>query len=116
MTTTTLTKPRGNRFAAKTYDTVMRRPEKAGMEERRRRLIAEAHGEVLEIGAGTGLNLAHYAPDLTRLVITEPEPHMARQLRRKAEALGHDVEIVEAQAEALPFEDESFDAVVSTFA
>src|SRR5262249_62352034 len=50
----------------------------------------------------------------SRLVLTEPEPNMARQLRRRAERLGREVEIVEAPAEALPFEDASFDAVTGT--
>ena len=65
---------------------------------------------MLEIGAGTGLNLEHYGPGVTELVLTEPEPPMAKKLRAKLT----EGEVVEAGADDLPFEDASFDTVVST--
>ena len=74
-------------------------------------------GGRLELGAGTGLNLAHYASAVTELVLTEPDPHMARRLRRRLQdepPAPARVEVVEAPAERLPFEDGSFDSVVST--
>src|SRR5262249_59698339 len=77
-------------------------------------VLAGAGGEPLERGAGTGLNLELSPPTVERLVLTEPEPNMARQLRRRAERLGREVEIVDAPAEALPFEDASFDTVTGT--
>ena len=49
----------------------------------RAELLAEAQGRTLELGAGTGLNLAHYTDAVTELVLTEPDPHMARRLRRR---------------------------------
>ena len=67
----------------------------------------------MELGAGTGLNLAHYDRDaVTRLVLTEPDPHMAKRLRDRA--AGTDAEVVEAPAERLPLEDASADTVVAT--
>ena len=87
------------------------------MADLRAELLAEASGRTLEVGAGTGLNLPHYTEAVTQLVVTEPDPFMARRLRRR---LADDsprpaaVQLVEAPAEELPFEDESFDTVVST--
>lgn len=100
----------GARVFAAIYDRMMSDTEEAGLREHRHALLANARGRVLEIGAGTGLNLAHYGPEVTELVMTEPEPPMAQRLREKATQ----GEIVEAGAEKLPFPDDSFDAVVST--
>jgi ubiquinone/menaquinone biosynthesis C-methylase UbiE len=98
------------RIFAALYDLSFARGERAGMADRRRRLLAVAQGRVLEIGAGTGLNLPYYTDAVSELVLTEPEAPMARRLARRA----GDREIVTARAEALPFEDASFDTVVST--
>jgi SAM-dependent methyltransferase len=110
----TSTKPRGSWFSAATYDFALRGGEKAGMARRRRQLVEGARGAVLEIGAGTGLNLAYYPDGLERLVVCEPEPHMFKHLKKRAEKLGSRAELVQAQAEELPFEDTSFDTVVGT--
>ena len=104
----------GSWFSARTYDLVLAMGERAGMAERRRALVTKARGAVLEIGAGTGLNLAHYPHELDRLVLCEPEPQRASQLKRRLARIRPGVELVRAPAEALPFEDESFDTVVST--
>ena len=90
-------------FAA-VYDSSLRRGERAGMADHRRDLLSTASGRVLEIGAGTGLNLPFY-PDGVDLVLTEPEAPMARRIDRP---------VVPASAEELPFEDASFDTAVST--
>jgi ubiquinone/menaquinone biosynthesis C-methylase UbiE len=102
------------RMFAAGYDTFMSGAEKHGFRERRERLLAEAHGRVLEIGGGTGLNLPHYGPNVEELVITEPEQLMTRRLEKKLPGYGRSVQVVLAPAEALPFEDGSFDVVVST--
>jgi ubiquinone/menaquinone biosynthesis C-methylase UbiE len=104
-----------DRLFAAVYDPLMSASEKAGLRDLRHGLLAEASGRVLELGAGTGLNAAHYPAALDRLVLTEPEPPMAKRLRAKVAELGRaDVEIVEAGADALPFPDDSFDTVVCT--
>lgn len=106
---------KGGRLSAWIYDPMVWLGERAGMAERRRRLLASARGRVLELGAGTGLNAARYPDGLERLVFTEPEPHMARRLARRVDRLGREAEVVEAPAETLPFEDGAFDTVVCTF-
>ena len=100
-------------FAAM-YDRMSRGSENAGTRELRRDLLAEATGSVLEIGAGTGLNLAHYDGKVQSLVITEPEPAMLRRLQRKAREQSPLAKVLRAPAEDLPFEDDTFDTVVST--
>ena len=102
-------------FAALYDRVVIAGPEKAGLRQMRAELLASARGRVLELGSGTGLNLPHYDGDqVTELVLTEPDPHMVKRLRRRAAALQIPSEVVETGAEQLPFGDHSFDAVVST--
>jgi SAM-dependent methyltransferase len=96
----------GRIFAA-AYDPVVARAERAGIADARRELLLGVRGRVLEIGAGTGLNVTHY-PAGTDVTYTEPDPHMARRLRARV------ADVVEAGAEKLPFPDDSFDTVVST--
>ena len=106
---------RGHPIFAAVYDRMLAGCERGGLRELRAELLAGARGDTLEIGAGTGHNLDHYPDAVTRLVLAEPDPHMARRLRPHAlKARGGAVEVIEATAESLPFEDESFDTVVST--
>ena len=74
-------------------------------------LIAGLRGRVLEVGAGDGLNFEHYANAVTEVVALEPEPH----LRARAGGAPHRprITVVDGVAEALPFADGSFDAVVA---
>ncbi|HEX4110054.1 MAG TPA: class I SAM-dependent methyltransferase [Solirubrobacteraceae bacterium] len=101
------------RIFATIYDPIMSVPERFGMRERRVATVGQARGRVLELGAGTGLNLAHY-PTVEELVLTEPEEPMARRLRSRAAQAGLGAQVVEAPAEHLPFPDEHFDSVIST--
>jgi ubiquinone/menaquinone biosynthesis C-methylase UbiE len=106
----------GHPIVAALYDRMLAASEQAGLAQRREELLADLSGEILEIGGGTGLNLSHYPGTVKRLVVVEPDAHMARRLREKLADLraGIDAEVVETSAEALPFADDSFDAVVST--
>jgi ubiquinone/menaquinone biosynthesis C-methylase UbiE len=103
------------RGMAAVYDRMLAASEEAGFREMRREVVSGARGKTLELGAGTGLNFAHYGPDVTELVLLEPDPHMAAKLREKVEGADRrDVRIVSDSAERLPFEDASFDTVVGT--
>jgi ubiquinone/menaquinone biosynthesis C-methylase UbiE len=103
----------GRMFAA-VYDRGMKGTEEAGLGEIRRELLADASGRVLEIGAGTGINLEHYLDAVTDLTLTEPDPHMATRLRERLKRGEGRGTLIEAPAEALPFADDSFDTVVAT--
>ena len=102
------------RFFAAIYDRMLKGAEEAGLRDRRRDLLANARGRVLEIGAGTGLNLELYPDAVDELVLTEPEEPMAKRLERRLAELGRAGQVVRAPAEALPFPDDSFDTVAAT--
>lgn len=102
------------RAFARGYDWFLSQTEQAGLREMRRELLGAASGRCLEIGAGTGLNLDLWPAAVSELVLTEPDPHMASQLRRKVARSGRSVEVVGAPGERLPFEDSSFDTAALT--
>jgi ubiquinone/menaquinone biosynthesis C-methylase UbiE len=100
-------------FAAM-YDRMLSGVEKAGLRDRRARLLESARGKVLEIGAGTGANLPLYGPNIGALTVTEPEAPMARRLATHLREQSRPAELVQASAEQLPLPDGQFDTVVST--
>lgn len=102
------------RLFALTYDRLMASTEEAGLGEIRSRLLGDATGDVLEVGAGTGRNLAHYPSGISSLTLTEPEPAMLRRLEVTASATPRQTIVLRAPAEDLPFDDATFDTVVFT--
>jgi ubiquinone/menaquinone biosynthesis C-methylase UbiE len=102
------------RVMAVLYDPFVWLGEIAGMRRLRRTLLAEVRGRVVEIGAGTGLNVAHYPEAVDELVLTEPEPGMRRKLARRLDRHGRAARISAAPAECLPRADASVDTVVAT--
>ena len=102
------------RVVAWAYDWFMSASEKAGLNEKRSELLREARGRCLEVGAGTGLNLELWPDSIESLMLSEPDPHMAAQLRKRAARSGRPAQVVEAPGERLPFEDSSFDTVAMT--
>jgi SAM-dependent methyltransferase len=83
--------------------------------ELRKRLLADVGGDILEIGFGTGLNLAHYPDPVRRITTVDPNPGMNRLARKRIVASGIEVDQRVLPGEALPFQDGSFDCVVSTW-
>jgi SAM-dependent methyltransferase len=102
------------RILAQLYDPSLYLGELAGMRRRRSTLLHSAAGRVVEIGAGTGLNVEHYPDEVAELVLVEPEPAMRRRLAHRLQRHGRVARIVDAPAEHLPLPDASVDTVVST--
>jgi ubiquinone/menaquinone biosynthesis C-methylase UbiE len=100
---------------ARMYERINAKAEAAGLSDERLRLLSQARGATVEIGAGTGLNLGHYPAELERLVLVEPDAHMVSRLESRVRGQRRDAEIVSASAESLPFADETFDTAVVTF-
>ena len=90
--------------------------EQACLAEWRRELLAEARGEVLEVGAGTGASIEFYPDSVSRLVLSEPDPHMRKQLsERVKQSRGRENSSIRTgSAEQIEAEDESFDCVVTS--
>jgi SAM-dependent methyltransferase len=129
----------GRAFAA-FYDRGLRATEENGLGDMRTELLARARGRVVEIGAGTGVNLDLYGSEVEDLTLIEPDPHMGAKLRARLEergagapataeagasadldvgarSVGADpvpARLVAAPAEAIPFADDSFDTAVAT--
>jgi ubiquinone/menaquinone biosynthesis C-methylase UbiE len=115
---------------ARFYDRALKATEENGLGAMRAKLLAEARGRVVEIGAGTGANVDLYGDGIEDLTLVEPDPHMAAQLRKRLEAgegahggtategpgggLDAPKHLVEAPAESLPFADDTFDTAVAT--
>jgi ubiquinone/menaquinone biosynthesis C-methylase UbiE len=103
---------KGHRWFAAAYDVMARGMERGLIGRMRAELLRDVSGDVLEIGAGTGANFAHY-PAVARVVAIEPDPHMLKRARARARAT-QNVDVRDAPAERLPFDDASFDFVIST--
>ena len=84
------------------------------LRDRKKSLLGQLTGTVVEIGPGTGINLKHYPRDI-RWIGIEPNPFMHDYLRAEAARLGIEtVDVRRLEAERLPVEDNSVDAVVGT--
>ncbi len=77
----------------------------------RERIVADARGEVLEIGAGTGFNFPHYRA-ATHVVAIEPDAAMRRRAERRAPSARVAIEVRRGDAHSLDFPDASFDVVI----
>lgn len=80
----------------------------------RAKALKSVHGEVLEVGFGTGLNLPHYPRSVARLVALDPEEMLPPKVSERVAAVSFPVERVQQVGEHLPFPASSFDCVVTT--
>ena len=89
----------------------------AGEEFRRLRtdLLSGLHGEVLELGIGTGLNLPHYPKTITWLNAVDPANLLPKIVTKRSTSQSFPIRIQHVTAESLPYDDRSFDFVVSTW-
>jgi ubiquinone/menaquinone biosynthesis C-methylase UbiE len=93
-------------------DWAMRSPE---FTQLRKNALADVRGEILEIGFGTGLNLAHYRGYVRRLAAVDPGAGMTRMARARIGMSCIDVDLRSQSAETMPFDAEAFDYVVCTW-
>jgi MFS family permease len=99
---------------ARVYAWISPRMEQAGYAEHRGELLDGLTGRVIEIGAGNGMNFAHYPPDVTHVLAIEPEPRLRELAQAKATEVAVPVEVVDATADRLPAADATFDAAVAS--
>lgn len=78
-------------------------------------LIPRARGQVLEIGAGSGLNLPHYTSAVDGLIALEPSDGLNKKAAKRARKAAFPVSFLAADAETIPLADESLDTVVTTW-
>lgn len=81
----------------------------------RRELLVHARGNILELGFGTGLNLPFYPPHVRKITTVDPNMGMYRRAQRRIKRTGIEVDRRVLGGERLPFEDSTFDNLVSTF-
>jgi ubiquinone/menaquinone biosynthesis C-methylase UbiE len=81
----------------------------------RERTAGAAHGRVLEIGIGSGLNLAAYPPGIETVYGVDPSAELLSKASRRVANVRFPVRLLEASSEKLPLEDQSFETVVMTF-
>ena len=106
---------KGYRWFAFFYSRFIARAEQKQWADPRRRIMEGLQGRVIEVGTGSGTNLSYYPPD-AQVVATEPDPHMLKRAREQLQKLGTaNIELQQAPAEQLPFDDASFDHVVETW-
>ena len=101
---------------AATYDRSLGIGERIMLGRFRQAYGALLRGETLEVGVGSGLNIPFYSAEVTRAVGVDLSREMLRYARDRASQLGVPFELVQADAEALPFPDTSFDTVAISLA
>jgi ubiquinone/menaquinone biosynthesis C-methylase UbiE len=100
------------RLMAHFYDRMMKTSEEACLLEWRRKLLGTVHGQVLEVGAGTGVSLSLYPKAVTRVVMSEPDAPMRRKLAERLQnGSTVPVEVSDGSLDSLPFPDGTFDFV-----
>jgi len=99
---------------ARLYERLAPKLEKEGAAEHRRELLAGLEGRVIEVGAGTGINFAHYPSTVNEVVAVEPEPYLRGRAAEAARTAPVAVTVVDGLAYSLPGEDSSFDAGVTS--
>jgi len=97
---------------ARMFDRLSRQAEKSGQGDHRRELLAGLTGRVLEVGAGNGLNFAHYPAGVVEVIAVEPERYLRERAREAAARAPVAVRVENALADRLPAEDATMDAAV----
>jgi ubiquinone/menaquinone biosynthesis C-methylase UbiE len=99
---------------ARVFDRISRKGEEAGQAEHRQRLLDGLSGDVIEVGAGNGMNFRHYPSTVKRVLAVEPESYLRERAQQSAEKATVAIEVVDGVADQLPAEDGAFDAAVAS--
>jgi ubiquinone/menaquinone biosynthesis C-methylase UbiE len=99
-------------FFARFYARMSPKMERAGFAECREELLAGLRGRVIEVGAGNGLNFAHYPPEVAHVLALEPEPYLRQRAEVNARDAAVPVRVVDGTADHLPAQDGTFDAAI----
>lgn len=81
---------------------------------RRDELLAGLQGQVVEVGAGNGMNFGHYPSSVEGVVAVEPDGYLRNRAQAAARAASVPVSVHDGRAVPLPFADGSFDAAVAS--
>jgi ubiquinone/menaquinone biosynthesis C-methylase UbiE len=103
---------RPRRVFSRFYARISPRLEDEGMAALRHELLDGLTGDIVEIGAGNGLNFAHYPDTVTKVHAIEPEPYLRALATRAAETAAVPVTVLAGTADRLPLPDDSLDAAV----
>ena len=101
-----------NPLFARFFDRFAAKDKGRGEDALRRELLAGLAGEVLEVGAGNGINFEHYPAGVEALLAVEPEPYLRGRAEEAARTAPVPVRVIDGSAEALPVQSGSVDAVV----
>lgn len=85
------------------------------MQALRSRYVSRAHGDVLEIGIGSGLNLSHYGESVTSITGLDPAAELTVMAKRRARDAAAPVEVLQVSGEEIPADDARFDSLVCTW-
>jgi ubiquinone/menaquinone biosynthesis C-methylase UbiE len=99
---------------ARMYARMSGKAEDRGQAEHRKELLRGLSGRVIEVGAGNGLNFAHYPASVEEVLAVEPEEHLRELAREAATTVSVRVSVMDGLADRLPIDDESCDAGVAS--
>jgi len=99
---------------ARVYERLARIAEARGGAGHRRRLLEGCAGRVIEIGAGSGANFAHYPATVSEVIAVEPERHLRERARRAAAGASVPVSVCDGHADSLPCQAAFFDIGVAS--
>jgi ubiquinone/menaquinone biosynthesis C-methylase UbiE len=99
---------------ARTYARISAESERRGTAQHRDRALAGLTGRVLEVGAGNGMNFPHYPPTVSEVVAVEPDDTLRALAERASANASVPVRVIAGHADALDFDDATFDAAVAS--
>lgn len=105
---------RSHPLFARLYHALSGAAERAGAGAHRDELLAGLRGEVIELGAGNGLNFAHYPREVTGVLAVEPDPYLQGKAVLAAARAPVPVRVVDGEAGCLPSGEGTFDAAVAS--